>query len=711
MKNFFRKAEPVWGNFPAGSLNQSLIFLADIDKQENCTICLTASSQYRLKVNGKFVGYGPARTAHNYSRVDEYKLDEFLTESKNLLSIEVFSYQIANYCYCLQSGFLQAEVIVGDKTLAFTAVDNGTFKAFYNQRRLEKVQRYSYQRGFVEDYDFTREEYGEEAKLQKVEKINLLERHVDYASLRKIDCKKCIQKGELIASDEIFEDEWINKSGLSFEEDELALDGYLRKDLESALILEASSWKTKIDNSFEEIEVFPIPLKKEEFATFDMQSEYTGFIRSEVVCSEKTRILFVFDEILCDNQIDLSRYHCVNVVGFTLPAGVHQIETIEPYAFRYLQVLIPEGTAKINRIGIREYANKTLTQTTPYCKDPELELIYRAAFETFRQNAVDILTDCPGRERAGWLCDSFFSARVEKIITNKTLVEDNFLENFMLAKESKYLPKGMIQCLFPGDFPNKCYIPTWTFWLILELQEYQQRSGRTDIIKNFEQKIEKLFEYFSTKENEDGLLENLDGWVFVEWSCANDYVQSVNYPVNMMYAYALTIAGKLYNRKDYLQKAAKLREKIIEQSFDGTFFADHAVRKDGKLEVQKDYSETCQYYAFYTQTATFETHAKLWEILSTKFGPNRKEGDYPHIGKSAPFMGYFLRLELLSQAGLKDEILLNIKNYYLYMAQQTGTLWEHAGAMASCNHGFASYLVYIFNRDFPELINHKQLGE
>ena len=105
MKKFFHKAESVWGFFPENCLNQSLIFVADIPKQGNSVIRLTASSQYRLKVNGRFVGYGPARAAHNYSRVDEYKLDEFLVENINRITIEVFSCQVANYCYPLQNGF------------------------------------------------------------------------------------------------------------------------------------------------------------------------------------------------------------------------------------------------------------------------------------------------------------------------------------------------------------------------------------------------------------------------------------------------------------------------------------------------------------------------------------------------------------------------------------------------------------------------------
>ncbi len=50
-----------------------------------------------------------------------------------------------------------------------------------------------------------------------------------------------------------------------------------------------------------------------------------------------------------------------------------------------------------------------------------------------------------------------------------------------------------------------------------------------------------------------------------------------------------------------------------------------------------------------------------------------------------------LRLELLSRAGLSQQILDESVGYRLYMAERTGTLWENDGAYASCNHGFASH--------------------
>ena len=104
-------------------------------------------------------------------------------------------------------------------------------------------------------------------------------------------------------------------------------------------------------------------------------------------------------------------------------------------------------------------------------------------------------------------------------------------------------------------------------------------------------------------------------------------------------------------------------------------------------------TETCQYYAFFTGVATKELYPELWRTLSTEFGPDRvKNGVYPEIHPSNAFIGNFLRLELLCRNGYYARLLEEIKGYFLYMVDRTGTLWEHKDTCASCNHGFASYV-------------------
>lgn len=63
---------------------------------------------------------------------------------------------------------------------------------------------------------------------------------------------------------------------------------------------------------------------------------------------------------------------------------------------------------------------------------------------------------------------------------------------------------------------------------------------------------------------------------------------------------------------------------------------------------------------------------------------------YPSLWPSNAFIGNVLRLSVLAREERKEQLLREIKDCYLYMADRTGTLWENNEATASCCHGFAS---------------------
>ena len=86
--------------------------------------------------------------------------------------------------------------------------------------------------------------------------------------------------------------------------------------------------------------------------------------------------------------------------------------------------------------------------------------------------------------------------------------------------------------------------------------------------------------------------------------------------------------------------------------------------------------------------------------MRTQFGPQRDpEKTFPEVLPAAPFIGKMLRLEVLSRRAACAQVLEEALGYYLSMAETTGTLWEFDGALASCNHGFASHLSHILYRD------------
>ncbi len=100
-----------------------------------------------------------------------------------------------------------------------------------------------------------------------------------------------------------------------------------------------------------------------------------------------------------------------------------------------------------------------------------------------------------------------------------------------------------------------------------------------------------------------------------------------------------------------------MRETVRRQSFDGHFFVDNAVRQNGKLVVTRNRSEVCQYFAFFTGTASPQTHAELWRTLKAQFGPGRQASKaFPEVAPANAFVGNVLRLELLAGQGLSRQM-------------------------------------------------------
>ena len=249
---------------------------------------------------------------------------------------------------------------------------------------------------------------------------------------------------------------------------------------------------------------------------------------------------------------------------------------------------------------------------------------------------------------------------------------------------------------YPADHYDGAYIPNWAMWYSVELADYYKRTADRTLANKALNRMRTLVKYFEAFENIDGLLENLEGWVFVEWSKANDLVQNVNFPTNMLYSAMLKALGELYDNKNWCEKAERIADTIRRLSYNGEFFADNQVYENGKPVLSNEVTETCQYYAFFFNIATPDTYPELWKKLITDFGPQRAvTGKHPEIYPSNAFIGNYMRLDILLRYGLYDLCYKQVISFFTDMADTTGTLWEHMDPGASCCHGFASYAAYI----------------
>jgi alpha-L-rhamnosidase len=646
---------------------------------------------YRLFVNGQFAGHGPARAGHGFYRVDQWDISPKLKDGRNEVVVEVAGYNANSFYLLDQPSFLQAEVSAGDKVIAATGGDG--FTAAMRHDRVQKVQRYSFQRPFTEVWRLPGPR-SEPVKCAAVGAKPLAPRRVPYPAFGIVKPVAHVAEGE-VEKGEPPKKPWKDRSLTAIGP---KLAGFPEPELATIPSIELQSVKT--------VSLRPAPaaasfkLKANTHRILDLGTNLTGFIGAKVIALSKTRLFLAFDEILTDGDVNFKRLGCVNTVLYELEPGTYSVETFEPYTLRYLKFIVLEGECEVAEPYLRELANPDASRARFTASDERFNRIFEAARQTFRQNATDVFMDCPSRERAGWLCDSFFTARVALDLCGSTTVEKNFFENFQRPESFAHLPDGMLPMCYPSDHYDGVFIPNWAMWFVVQLEEYMQRSGDRELVDALKPRVLKLLDFLKKHENSDGLLEKLPSWVFVEWSKANSFVQDVNYPSSMLYAGVLDAAARLYKLPELAAKATGLRETIRRQSFTGEFFVDNAVRKDGKLEVTGNRTEVCQYFAFFFGVARQDSDAKLWKTLANDFGPQRKQTKaFAEIHPANAFIGNMLRFELLSRDGRNQQILDEAIGYWLYMAERTGTLWEHDAPQASCNHGFASHAAHVLLRD------------
>ena len=700
---YFNKAKPVWGKDLQQEKNITCGFYTAVGSENSAAVFKIATSGfYRLFINGEFVCHGPVRTAHGYYRVDEIPLGKWLTEPKNRIAVEVVNYYVNSYAYLKQPGFVQIEITDGDKIIAATDGEQSGFNSFKLLQRVRKMQRYSFQRPFGESYNLTPESdnwrmgdfgFAQSLELECTDEKKLLPRELPLYTYPAAVPEKVLERGKAIFGG-IPENPYRDRSVAGISD---KLGGYTVDELELKLSDEIQGFKYSGKEALNKSYNGVTELNAGEYEIISFPSLLSGFPVMDISCETDSTLYFTHSEVLDGNgDVEPLRTGCLNVIRLDMQAGTYAFQGFEPIGFKYAKLICTKGSVKITDFKIIEAVCPIPILNGAFAKTAEEEKIVKAAVNTFRQNAYDIFTDCPTRERAGWLCDSFFIGRTERLLTGGNLMEKQFLENFLLPEKFECLPEGMLPMCYPADHYDGAYIPNWAMWYAAELADYYKRTADRALVDKAQNRMKALVKYFEFFENSDGLLENLEGWVFVEWSKANDLVQNVNFPTNMLYSAMLKALGELYGNKNWCEKAERIADTIRRLSYNGEFFTDNQVYENGKLVLSNEVTETCQYYAFFFNIATPDTYPELWKKLITDFGPQRAETEkYPEIYPSNAFIGNYMRLDILLRYGLYDLCYKQVISFFTDMADTTGTLWEHMDPGASCCHGFASYAAYL----------------
>ena len=685
----FKQAIPVFAKGKDKEMNYQLLLRTEAKDLRGCTLYVTAFSFYRLTVNGQFVSFGPARTAKGYARVDEIALGGYHSDRGNEIVLEVAGYYCCSLSTVKQPSFVVAELRRGEEILLATGRE-GDFEGFCSCRRLQRVERFSGQRHFGEIYDYrTGEPFAEAYRVE----LALAENHPSYLPRR-----------VPMPTYEIFDIEAYASAGtFSYDESRpcqenrysggLMVPGWGQYSPEEAVSLPYRWIQKQKQKKTAGEGALPLRLSAGEYAILDLGAIYAGFLRLDVTAHEECDMVLGFSELCSPDEFAFTNINMQAVIEYFLPMGKRmEFQSFEPYTCRFAVLMVKSGSVTVSSFGVRCFEYDRSRMIPRDIRDPELRKIYAAAQRTFAHNAVDLYTDCPSRERAGWLCDSFFTGRAEYFLTGKSLVEDAFLENFRLYRNEGDTIDGVLPMCYPADFQSdKKFIPQWNMWYVLEVKEYLTQRNPSADREAFRDSVYGIMGYLADCENEDGLLENLPSWSFVEWSTANEWVQDVNYPSNFLYSEVLYAVGELYGDNNMSAKAARVRAKTRELAFDGEVFVDNAERgADGVLRNTRNSSEAGQYYAILYGDVDLDSpgYERLREYVRNSFS-SFEPGDRQTVPVNA-FIGLYLRICALMKLGMKDTLRADLKGFFGGMVESTGTLWEYKQFKGSFDHGFAA---------------------
>lgn len=684
----FKKAVPVYAKNLQDNMNTHIMLSQSIPSLDGCSIKISAASFYKLYVNGTFLSFGPARTAKGYARVDCFDLTPFNKNSGNKIRIEVVGYACSSYYVPRQSSFVICEISKNNDVLLYTGKD---FTCFVLNEYIEQTRRFSGQRCFTEVRDLSRDKA--QIPLTQVDAPVWLDRSVPYPLYKEVQKSKALSGGSFSYDPTNDVSAWKFDGGNKekwgfFSEDKL--------DYSPFTFVKSLNQVKTFENT-----PFPYKINEGEYIIIDLEKIEVGFIKLLMTANKKSDVIASFSEYLTDDTFSFGNIDCENVLEYILPKGRHKTESFDIYTLRYLAIFVKSGEIELESVGIKTYEFNSSDIALPDFNSEKLNTVYNAAVRTFAHNAVDLYTDCPSRERAGWLCDSYFTAKAEYFLTGKNDIEKAFLENYRLFENTGELPDGVLPMCYPSDVPETGkFIPQWNMWYVLEVEEYLlERSPYTDK-ELFRKSIFGILGFLEKYENEYGLLERLPEWNFVEWSKANEWVYDVNYPTNFLYSEVLDAVYRLYGDVSLKDKAEKVRETAKKLSFNGEVFTDNAVRdENGKLENTGNISETSQYYAVLFGKADTEKaeYKKLREHILDGFKEFEKKCDSEKYTSVNAFIGFYLRMMALLKMKEKALLISDIENFFYHMAKTTGTLWEYKDGIGSRDHGFASFAAYIIN--------------
>ena len=199
-----------------------------------------------------------------------------------------------------------------------------------------------------------------------------------------------------------------------------------------------------------------------------------------------------------------------------------------------------------------------------------VERLWDICVRTLENCMMETYMDCPYYEQLQFAMDT----RLEALFTYAVSDDHALARKALLDFHYGMQPEGLTAGKYPSAYLQ--ILSTFSLHYIYMLWEYYLQTGDRETIRFCLGDIDRIMDYYDRKRGEDGLVGRLEFWEFVDWQ--PDWEEFSGIPralqqgpstiINLMYAYALACGGSLFDamgRKGLAEEYANRREDLLER--------------------------------------------------------------------------------------------------------------------------------------------------
>ncbi len=683
------------------------------------TIHISADGRYQLFVNGQLVGRGPARCDPAWQYYDTYDIAAYLRPGANVFAVLGHSYgrhmswyQLPRHEAARALGcggiFVQADIQVGGQTIYVDSDDSWR----YLESEAWQRDAPSGAVGFAEIFDARRAPVGwqsvafDDSDWPTAEILSaiwmenappvrpfrvMVPRDIPFLRETPRRPTRLHRWGEVVeATDQPSLPRQIGAEPIG------PLDA-----------CRADGVERLIDGSGEAV-IQTVPGRAVAMV-FDFGEDVSGRPRFDITAPDGAIIDIGYSERLQDDHIEPQEATFItsqNVDRVITRAGRQQWERFEWTGFRYLQLTVRNAREPVT---IHNLDLNFTTYPVEYrgrfeCSDPLLNRIWRAGAYTLQLCMHDGYEDCPQREQRQWVGDAY----VESLI-NFVAFGDPYLTAKLLRQVAQsQRPDGMTQMATPCDFAaeGEVTITDYCLYWLMTIREYIRYTGDREIVAELFPAVVKAIAWFERHLDDDGLLNDLPHWLFVDWAVVDKRGEST--VINAQFHHTLEMCAELADihgaerqARSWRALADRVRQAINAYLWDDErgVYVDARINGRQSRRVSQHANGICLAYGVAPQERWERIIAYIMDpervkLTSVGMGIAEVEGlppfDESHdVVLAQPFFMHHVHRGLI-RAGRPDLVLANIRQRWGAMLEAGGTtIWEVWLPFASQCHGWA----------------------